>query len=157
MDGISHPILWKASPRKTEIAIISKANTDERSLSQWYQDRVHNSPLSDNEVCSLAIKIVEILDRIHAKRVRHGNLRPDVIALWQHEGQLQVCIRDFTESRLLGEPDIPPRGSPDSEIQFDYPSTICIHYMSPEVLTGSQWGSILPVNGLTVLNSGPPS
>ena len=157
IDGISRPIIWKASPRKTEIAIISKSNTGERSLAQWYQDRAQNSPLSDQEVCSLAIKIVEILDKIHAKRVRHGNLRPDVIALWHTDGQLQVCIRDFTESRLVGEADIPARGSPASEMQFDYPSSICIHYMSPEVLTGSQWGSSLPFDGLIFSNSGPSS
>ena len=144
MEGVANPILWKASPNKTEMAIISKCNNDEISLAQGYLEQNLESgyPLpAVSELCALAVKIVEVLEQIHRKRVRHGNLRPDVIGFWVFKGEFQVCIRDFTESTLLGGRDTPTNVLPASDSsQLNIPPSICLHYMSPEVLVGNQPG-----------------
>ena len=147
MPGISHPILWKASPSRTEIAIISRCNEGEQSLAQRYLQIPPNStynPPSVLDLCALAIKVVQALERIHSKRVRHGSLRPDVIGVWFINGEPQVCLRDFTESRLLGDSDTPIEGSPAGELlSFNTLPSICLHYLSPEVIGGDP-GSSLP-------------
>lgn len=139
IEGIAHPILWKASPNKTEMAIISKCNNGEISLAQGYLETKSESrytPPPVSELCSIAIKIVQVLEQIHGKQVRHGNLRPDVIGFWVINGEFQVCIRDFTESTLLGGSDTPVNASPVSESpQANIPPTTCLHYMCPEAIT----------------------
>lgn len=144
MEGIAHPILWKSSPNKTEMAIISKGIHGEESLSKRYLDGttdIEYSPPPTAELCYLAIKIVEILERIHAKRVRHGSLRPDVIGLCVVNGETQVCIRDFTESRIMGESETPLNTSPPSEsLHLNFPPSVCLHYLSPETISGIQPG-----------------
>ncbi len=142
MKGVAHPILWKASPSKTEMAIISKCNNGEISLAQGYLEKNLDSgytPPTVSELCALAIKIVQVLEQIHWKRVRHGNLRPDVIGFWVFNGEFQACIRDFTESTLLGGRDTPTKALPASDsFQLNIPPSICLHYMSPEAMGGNQ-------------------
>jgi serine/threonine protein kinase len=146
MQGISHPILWKASPSRTEIAIVSRCNEGEQSLAQRYLQIPPNStynPLAVPDLCSLAIKVVQVLGQIHSKRVRHGGLRPDVIGIWFLNGEPQVCLRDFTESRLLGDNDTPIEGSSAGELlSFNTSPSICLHYMSPEVIGGDPGSSL---------------
>ena len=126
------------------MAIISKCNNGEISLAQGYLETKSESgytPPPVSELCALAIKIVQVLEQIHGKRVRHGNLRPDVIGFWVVNGEFQVCIRDFTESTLLGGSDTPVNASPASESpQVNIPPTTCLHYMCPEAMTRNQPG-----------------
>jgi hypothetical protein len=142
IEGIAHPIAWKASPNKTEMAIISKCNNGEISLTQGYVETNSESgytPPPVSELCALAIKIVQVLEQIHGKGVRHGNLRPDVIGFWVVNGEFQVCIRDFTESILLGGSDTPANASPASEsIPVNIPPSPCLHYMCPEAIARNQ-------------------
>lgn len=144
IEGIAHPILWKASPNKTEMAIISKCNNGEISLAQGHLETNSESgytPPPVSELCTLVIKIVQVLEQIHGKRVLHGNLRPDVIGLWVVNGELQVCIRDFTESTFLGASDTPGNASPASEsLQVNIPPSSCLHYMCPEAMARNQPG-----------------
>src|SRR5271170_4714635 len=79
MPGISRPILWKASPTRTEIAIISECNEAEQSLAHLYLQISPDStyiPPAVPDICALAIKVVQVLEQLHLKRVRHGSLRP---------------------------------------------------------------------------------
>jgi serine/threonine protein kinase len=138
MDGITQPILWKSSPSKTEIAIISKYNHGERSLKEAYLESASDSSYSQPsivELCSIAIQIVQVLENIHSKRVRHGALRPDVISFWVIEGEYKVCVRDFSESRVLeinGTPSTPSTTPPSSSV----PGTpLC--YQAPELSAGN--------------------
>ena len=144
MEAIPYPILWKTSPNKTEMAIISKCNNNEISLAQGYLETRSESgykPPPVSEFCALAIKIVQALEQIHGKRVVHGNLRPDVIGFWVVNGEFQVCIRDFTESTLLGGSDTPAKASPASELlQVNIHPSAYLHYMCPEALARNQSG-----------------
>jgi hypothetical protein len=154
LDGIAHPLVWKASPNKTEVAIISKCNSNERTLKQVYFENIPDegySPPSTSEVCSLGIKLVELIDQIHCKKVRHGNLRPDVIGYWlSAENDPQLCLRDFTQSSLLGDQDSPATNNTTSaqvapEI---YPSP-CLHYMAPELFSEGKTCTLLVPGSLT--------
>jgi hypothetical protein len=143
MEGITQPLLWRTSPNKNEIAIVASCDNNEQSLTQLYLERLPHVAPSVAEICSLGIKILEVLERIHAKKVRHGNLRPDVIGCWLTNGEPQVCIRDFTESRLLVETGSPINATPESRgsnFQFDISPGICVHYMAPELFNGTQPG-----------------
>ena len=151
MGSISHPVIWKASPSRSEIAIVYKCNDKERSLAQVYLDKGENKPYrppSVPKLCSFAVKVVEVVDQFHSKQVRHGSLRPDVIGVWDVDGQVQICIRDFSESRVLGERDDPVDAAPASnELLLNFPSTILIHYVPPEtILPGQPSKCLLPVS-----------
>lgn len=146
MAGISHPILWKASPSRTEIAIISKCNEGEQSLAQRYlqipQDTTYSAPAVP-DICALAVKIVQALEKIHSKRVRHGSLRPDVIGVWFIDGEPQICLRDFTESHLFGDTDTPIDASPAGELlSFNATPNASLHYMPPEIISGHPGTSV---------------
>lgn len=140
MVGITHPLLWKVSPNKAQIALLSKYHPGERNLKQAYLDSAIVStytPPPISEFCLLAIKIVQILEQIHEKKVRHGNLRPEVISFWFKYGEIQVCIRDFTESALLGNGGTPASDEAPSQIvEPSIPASPCVHYMAPEALSG---------------------
>jgi serine/threonine protein kinase len=146
MQGIAHPILWKASPQKTEIAIIAEYSHDEKTLRQAYLDEPANSAHvvpAAVELCSLVIKIVQVLDRIHSKKVRHGNLRPDVISFWVEDDEIHVCIRDFSESALIGERDTIASASPaddDMEPKISHDNA-CIFYLAPETFIRANYPS----------------
>jgi len=146
MPGISHPILWKASPGRAEIAIVSRCNEGEQSLAQRYLQIPPNStysPPAVPDLCTLAIKVVQVLEQIHSKRVRHGSLRPDVIGVWFVNGEPQVCLRDFTESRLFEESETPIQASPAGELlYFNTAPSVCLHYMSPESIGGNPGSSL---------------
>jgi hypothetical protein len=139
IQGITHPILWKLSPKRTEIAIISKYNYGEMTLKQAYlNENGSKYSLPVASFCSLAIKIIQVLEHIHAKKVRHGNLRPDVISFWVEDDDTKVCIRDFSESAFLGERD-KPAVSPAYD---DMPLNIshdraCIYYLAPELFSAT--------------------
>ena len=142
LEGITHPILWKTSPSGTTFAIISKCNPDEQTLQQIYFSSTPSQyqPPSVPKLCQLAISIVKVLDEIHSRKVRHGNLRPDVISLWQKpDGESHVCIRDFTESTLLVEAETPPSQTPTNPVgeDSDLCATTCGSYVAPETLPGS--------------------
>ena len=155
MPGISRPILWKSSPRNTEIAIISRCIEGEQSLAQRYLQIPPNSkytPPSVPDICALAIKVVQVLEQIHLKKVRHGSLRPDVIGVWFVNGEPQVCLRDFTESRLLGESKTPVDALRASEMpSLNITPSICVHYISPETIGGNPSSSLLR-NDLNVVD-----
>jgi serine/threonine protein kinase len=142
MDGITRPLFWKASPNKAQIALISKYYPGERNLKQAYLDSAITSTYTAppvTEFCSLAIQIVQILEQIHEKKVRHGNLRPEIISFWFKSSEMHVCIRDFTESALLGDSGTP--ASDDSPLQIAEPAvpiSHCIHYLAPEALGGAR-------------------
>lgn len=142
MDGITYPLLWKASPNKSQIALISKYHPGERNLKQAYLDSAISSTYSPppiSEFCLLAVKIVQILEQIHEKQVRHGNLRPEIISFWFKYSEIFVCIRDFTESALLGESGTPASDDPSSQIgDSSVPISHCIHYLAPEALGGTK-------------------
>jgi len=141
LPGISHPILWKSSPGKNRFAIISRCHSEERTLQELHFSNLDGEyrPPSAIEVCQIAIGVVQILDSIHSRKVRHGNLRPEVINIWKVDGEYNICIRDFTESALLLDRDTPPPGSPDNEFdESDFLSvTPCPWYLPPELLPGS--------------------
>jgi len=138
MANIAHPVKWKASPNRTEMVIIYKSNDNERSLTQVYLDKEENKPYRPPSVpnlCFLAIKVAEVLDQFHLKRVRHGSLRPDVIGVWNIDGQVQICIRDFSESRVLGEHNGPVDAAPASnEPPLNFPLSVHVHYIPPETI-----------------------
>jgi serine/threonine protein kinase len=140
MDGITHPIIWKTSPSKTEIAIISKYTHGERSLREAFIDVSDSlySPPTTAELCSLAIQIVKVLEQIHAKMVRHGALRPEVISLWVTDGDYRVCIRDFSESKLLQNRETLPTAS--IALRTPQPGVIpslSLCYQAPEISSGN--------------------
>ncbi len=141
MVGITHPLLLKVSPNKSQIALLSKYHPGERNLKQAYLDSAIAStytPPPVSEFCLLAIKIVQILEQIHEKKVRHANLRPEVISFWFRYNEIQVCIRDFTESALLGNGGTPASDEEPSQIVEPLiPVSPCVHYMAPEVLSGA--------------------
>jgi serine/threonine protein kinase len=144
MVGISYPIVWKTSPNRTEIAIISKCNEKEKSLAQFYFEKEEDPyrPPSVTQLCSLAIEIVHVIEKFHSKRVIHGRLRPDVIGVWEVDGRVQVCIRDFSESRILGEGGASPEGSPTAEGEIlTVPPSAGVHYLPPETLVANQLGN----------------
>jgi len=138
MAGIAHPIQWKTSPNHSEMVIIYQSNDKERSLAQVYLDKEENKPYRPPSVpnlCSLAIKVVEVVDQFHSKRVRHGSLRPDVIGIWNIDGQVQICIRDFSESRVLGEHNGSLDAGPASnEPLLNFPVGVHVHYIPPETI-----------------------
>jgi hypothetical protein len=144
MPGVVYPLVWKSSPSRTEIAIISKCHENEKSLAQVYLDNQDNDPYcppSVAQLCTLAVGIVRVVDQLHAKRIRHGGLRPDVIGVWQDGGQIQICIRDFSESRLLGESETPASTPPPSEdASLNIAPSVSVHYLPPETLGTSQPG-----------------
>lgn len=146
MVGITHPLLWKTSPNKSQIALLSKYYPGERNLKQAYLDSPTAStytPPPVSEFCLLAIKIVQILEQIHEKKVRHGNLRPEIISFWFKYSEIQVCIRDFTESALLGNGGTPSSDEvPLQIVEPPVPLSPCVHYMAPEALNGSKQLSI---------------
>lgn len=157
MVGISYPVVWKSSPNRTEIAIISKCNEKEKSLAQFYFEKEEDPyrPPSVTQLCSLAIEIVRIIEKFHSKRVIHGRLRPDVIGVWEVDDRLQVCIRDFSESRILGESGASPEGSSPAEGDIlIFPPSAGVHYLPPEMLIANQLGkSHLPVSSAHVSQS----
>lgn len=128
------------------MAIISKCNHSEQSLAEAFLRRTRNSeyfPPLASLLCELAIKIVQILEQIHAKRVQHGNLRPDVIGFWIDNNETRTCIRDFTESRLLPH-DGPSVNISDSELNnFIIRPSNCLHYLSPEAVCGIHAGFLI--------------
>jgi serine/threonine protein kinase len=138
MDGITQPILWKSSPSKTEIVILSKYNHGELSLREAYLESTSDSSYSQPsivELSSIAIQIVQALENIHSKKVRHGALRPEVISFWVIEGEYRVCIRDFSESRLLeinGNPSTLSTTPPSSNVPG---TSLC--YQAPELSAGN--------------------
>jgi serine/threonine protein kinase len=140
MDGITQPIIWKSSPGKTEIAIISKYTHGERSLREAFIDVNSDSPYSPPttaELCSVAIQIVKVLEQIHAKMVRHGALRPEVISFWVTDRDYRVCIRDFSESKLLQNSE----ASSTASIAFQSPQpsvlpSLSLCYQAPEISGG---------------------
>lgn len=155
MSGISRPILWKASPARTEIAIISECNDGEQSLAQRYLQIPPDStyiPPAVPDICTLAIKVVQVLEQLHSKRVRHGSLRPDVIGVWYINEEPHVCLRDFTESRLLGDIETPIEASPADEL-LSLNTTLngCLHYLPPEILSGNR-GTFCSENSLMVVD-----
>lgn len=140
MDGITQPILWKTSPNKTEIAIISKYNHGERSLKEAYFESAPNfsyTQPSITELCSITIQIVQVLENIHAKKVRHGALRPDVISFWITEGEYTVCVRDFSESRLFEMSGTLSITATTTAPPFPNVSGISLSYQAPELSTGN--------------------
>lgn len=142
MDGITCPLLWKTSPNKTQIALISKYNPGERTLKQAYLDAAITSTYTHppvSEFCVLAIKIIQVLEQIHEKKVRHGNLRPEIISFWFKYSEIHVCIRDFTESALLGESGTPASDDPSLQVgDPSVPISHCVHYLAPEALGGTR-------------------
>jgi hypothetical protein len=150
MQGVAHPIIWKSSPSKSEIAIISKSHEGEKSLTEVFRLGNNRRALyirpSTADLCHLTIKIVQILEEVHAKRVRHGNLRPDVIGFWASGREINVCIRDFAESRLFGESDSPVNMTPSGDyFSMSVPPSICLHYTAPETIGGGQPGIPLQI------------
>jgi serine/threonine protein kinase len=140
LDGITYPIFWKSSPSKNHFAVISKCNPDEQTLQHLYFSNpdVKYRPPSTAKLCHLAIAIVQVLDTIHSRKVRHGHLRPEVINVWKSDGEYHCCIRDFTESSLLLENDTSISTSPESHPdQADPVGTTCLCYLPPELLSGS--------------------
>jgi hypothetical protein len=141
MDGITQPIIWKTSPSKTEIAIISKYTDGEQSLREAFIDVVSDSlysPPTTAELCSLAIQIVKVLEQIQAKMLRHGALRPEVISFWVTDGDYRVCIRDFSESKLLQNRETLPTASID--LRTPQPGVISsrsLFYQAPEISSGN--------------------
>jgi len=155
MPGISRPILWKASPTRTEIAIISECNEAEQSLAHLYLQISPDStyiPPAVPDICALAIKVVQVLEQLHLKRVRHGSLRPDIIGVWYINNEPHICLRDFTESRLLGDIETPIEASPAGELlSLNATPNICLHYLPPEIVSGSR-GAFCSENGLMVVD-----
>ena len=139
--GITHPILWKTSPSKNQFAIVSECKPHEQTLQECYLSNAISEyqPPSINDLCQVAIGIVEMLDELHSRKVRHGSLRPDVIGIWKLEMEQKICIRDFTESALLLDSDnSPPTATPTPQDQeVDLCSTACAWYVPPELLPGN--------------------
>jgi|SRR5579859_6940930 len=161
MEGITHPIICKSSPNKTEIAILSKYNHGEKTLTNLYsldgRSSSKHSPPTVPEFCILASKIVLILEQIHLKKVRHGNLRPDVISCWREGDDMKVCIRDFSESALVGDSESPAGASPASDDMLPNisPDRACIFYLAPETISGTiQPGLTSPIETCCAVRCG---